>query len=192
MTTINLMPPRYAFAHAIRTRRTFWGAACTITSTLSALTIAVSIAHTPATADGQARLVRLQTERPTNGQRAIAPKHELESRTIDVPLPDQVSGPPDWPAPRSDLARWPAVQAQLELVGIRLGSSDASFVGHVTGTSQTQEFVAEFVSALRDSGWFKKVTLTGTQRVNQDKSPRYRFDINCEFIGFETQAEALR
>ena len=192
MSTINLIPPLYTSQRAVRRRQEIWGATCTIIGTLSALTISLSIANTPPTIDGEARLARLQTEQHDYWQRAGTLMGELETAMADVELLEQVSRQPDWSPLLSDLARWSAGEAQLELVEIRLGPSDISFQAHFIGISSNQEFVGSFVGKMRESKWFNKVTLVGTQRVRQSSPPTFRFEISCEIAGFIPQAEALR
>ncbi len=192
MATINLLPPRYAFVHALRKRRNFWCAACTLVGVLSILTITISMANTPVTTEDQTRLIVLRTVQEETSLRALTLKADLESKKNAVVLLEKVSRQPDWSILLGDIARMSAGKTQLKTINIRMGSGSAAFDAKINGTSQSQEQVGELVDALRNSEWFEKVTLTGTQRVPKSDPPRYRFDISCEVSGFVQQAEALR
>ncbi len=192
MATINLLPPRYAFVHALRKRRNFWCLACTLVGVLSILTIAISIANTPVTTEKQTRLISLRTEQEASSQRALALQADLESKKNAVVLLEKISRQPDWSILLGDIARMSAGKTQLKAINVRLGNGNAAFDASINGTSQSQEQVGELVDALRNSEWFEKVTLTGTRRVPNSDPPRYVFDITCEVSGFVQQAEALR
>jgi len=159
---------------------------------LTTLTIAISLAKTPVNTESQARLISLRADQKTTIQRAISLQSDLESKNNAVVLMDKISRQPDWSMLLGDLARMCAGKTQLEHATIRLGTGHAAFDSQISGISESQEQVGGLVDALRNSGWFQKVTLTGTQRVPQSDPPRYRFDISCEISGFVKQAEALR
>jgi Tfp pilus assembly protein PilN len=192
MTTINLLPPSYASVHALRLRRFFWTTTCTIVCLVSVLTIAISIANTPLTSESQSRLASLRTVQKANLQQAFVFGNDLESKKDAVVLLESIARQPDWSVLLRDLASMCAGKTHLKRIGITLGTGSADFDARLNGTSPSQEQVGQLVSDLRNSEWFVKVTLTGTQRVPMSDPPRYRFDISCEISGFTAQVEALR
>jgi len=192
MNTVNLIPPRHAAARVGRRRRTLWTCACTFPGAISALTIAVSIANTPPTAEGEATLAALRTEHRTLSAESVALMTALEARTRDVDLLERIARQPDWSLLFADLAEWSADAALLEQVAVRPAADAAGFQLSVVGLSRSQEVVGALVKSMRDSGRFSKVTLGGTHRVDQSEPPTFRFDINCTITGLAVQAEALR
>lgn len=192
MNSVNLIPPRHAAARTARRRRTLWLCASSLTGAVSALVVAVSIANSPVTADGEARLSALVTEQEALDAQSVALMEALESHTRDVAMLERIARQPDWSQLLSDLAEWSADEVMLEQVAVQLESGGAGFQVGVVGLSRSQEFVGGLVKALRESGRFTKVTLGGTQRVDRSEPATFRFDIRCTVAGFGPQAEALR
>jgi hypothetical protein len=192
MRTINLLPPRFATQRAVRHRRRVWSAACSVIGTGSALTIGVSTAYTPVTSGMEAQLVGLQHDRRELNEQASTLMVELQTQEPGVRLLDSVARQPNWSPLLSQVAHWCAGEAQLEQIDIRLVPAPGSFMMTLVGISTSQEFVGGLVTELRDSQHFSKVTLRGTQRVNQSDPPTFRFNIDCMFSGHVVQSEALR
>lgn len=192
MSTINLIPPRYAEARTNRRRRATWALTCVAVGMASSMTIAVSIANTPPIADGEARLAALRTQHIELAATGVALMEELEQRAGQVELLNRVARQPDWSTLLSDLAGWSASGCQLEQVSIRTAGGEPSFQVQIVGLSRSQEFIGQLVNGLRTSGRFARVTLGGTNRVDDSDPPTFRFDIHCVVEGLGTQAEALR
>lgn len=192
MIAINLLPPRFARQRAVLHRRRVWSAACSIIGTLSALTIGVSSAYTPVTSGMEAQLSGLENDRRALNERASILMMQLEDHAPRVELLESVARQPEWSPVLREVARWCAGEAQLEQVDIRLVPSPDSFMMTLVGVSTSQEFVGGLVTELRNSQRYSKVTLRGTQRVNQSDPPTFRFSIDCQFSTHVVQAEALR
>ncbi len=192
MTTINLLPPRYASVRAVRARRRTWSIACTATGLLSTIAIAVSSVYTPMTASMEAQLVQMKAERFALTERAGLVQSQLETHEPRVHLLERVARQPDWTPLLEEIAFWCAGQAQLDSIKITLAPPGRSFSLDLGGISESQEFVGTLVEQLRQSGRYSKVTLLGTQRVNQSTPQTYRFQIEAFIAGYEQQAEALR
>jgi Tfp pilus assembly protein PilN len=192
VSTVNLIPPRCAEARTNRRRRAVWSLACTGVAAVSALTVSVSVANMPAVGEGEARLTRLQARQEELAAQGVALMEELEEKTVEVDLLERVARQPDWSVLLSDMADWSAGGAQLEQVSVRLGTEGAGFQLQVIGLSRSQEYIGDLVRSMRESGRFTKVTLVGTNLVDQSEPPTFRFDIHAVLAGLERQAGALR